>query len=184
MSEPQRDRPLWLLDIDGVVNALATAPVPEIWPEHDWVQRLVITEIPDRGRMTLPILAARPVLDFVADVHRRGRVEIRWHSTWRTAAVTAFAPALGLPSTIPISVAPEWTDRPVLQWWKLGAAERAVAAGRTLIWTDDDLRVYTDEAERLASPGNLLIAPHGDTGLTPDDLHRIATFLRRHDQDG
>ncbi len=131
MSAPASERPLWLLDIDGVVNALARGPLPVAWPEHDWVQRLVVTEIPGRGVMTLPILAARPVLDFIADVHRSGSAEVRWHSTWRTAAITSFAPALGLPTTITMSVAPEWNDRPVAQWWKLGAAERAVAAGRT-----------------------------------------------------
>src|SRR5690348_1664445 len=106
MSDP-RERPLWLLDIDGVVNALARGPLPRIWPEHEWVQRLVITDIPDRGVMTLPILAARPVLDFIADVHASGRAEIRWHSTWRTAAISSFAPALGLPTSIPMSVAIE-----------------------------------------------------------------------------
>lgn len=177
MSEAPRERPLWLLDIDGVVNALARGPLPTAWPEHEWLHRLIITEIPGRGVMTLPILAARPVLAFIADVHHSGRAEIRWHSTWRAAAITAFAPALGLPMTIPISVAPEWTDRPILQWWKLGAAERAVAARRSLIWTDDDLRSYEDDAAHLAAPDNLLISPYGDTGLTPDELDAIEQFL-------
>jgi hypothetical protein len=180
MSELSRQRPLWLLDIDGVVNALAGGPVPAVWPADAWVQRLIITDIPDRGLMSLPILAARPVLDFIADVHHSGRAEVRWHSTWRTAAITAFAPTLGLPTSIPMSVAPEWTHRPDAQWWKLGAAERAVAAGRTLVWTDDDLRVYGAETEHLASPRTLRIGPYSDTGLTPDELEAIATFLRRH----
>lgn len=180
MSEPSSERPLWLLDIDGVINALAHGPLPDAWPERDWVQRLVITDIPGRGVMSLPILAARPVLDFITDVHRSGSAEIRWHSTWRTAAITSFAPALGLPTTIAMSVAPEWSERPIGQWWKLGAAERAVAAGRRLIWTDDDLRVYGDETEHVASAGNLLLGPYGDTGLTPDELARIAGFLDQH----
>jgi hypothetical protein len=179
MSRPLRDRPLWLLDIDGVVNALMRGPLPDVWPEQEWVQRLVITEIPDRGAMTLPILAARPVLDFVAEVHLSGRAEVRWHSTWRAAAITAFAPTLGLPTSIPISVAPEWTDRPIAQWWKLGAAERAAAGGRALVWTDDDLRIYRDDAARLSADHTLLIGPHSETGLGPDDLERIDRFLRR-----
>jgi hypothetical protein len=127
--------------------------------------------------MTLPILAARPVLDFIADVHASGRAEIRWHSTWRTAAITSFAPALGLPMSIPMTVAPEWSKRPVTQWWKLGAAERAVAAGRRLVWTDDDLRVYRSETQHLAQAGALLLAPYGDLGLTPEELERIAEVL-------
>lgn len=180
MSEGPRERPLWLLDIDGVVNALAAGPLPEVWPEHAWIQRLIITEIPEQGMMTLPILAARPVLDFIAEVHHSGRAEIRWHSTWRASAVTAFAPSLGLPTTIPISVAPEWSDRSIAQWWKLGAADRAVASGRTLVWTDDDLRIYRDDAERLASASSLLIGPSSETGLTPEELNRIDRFLPDH----
>jgi hypothetical protein len=178
MTAPSPERPLWLLDIDGVVNALARGAVPSAWPEHEWVQRLVITEIPGRGAMTLPILVARPVLEFIADVHRSGSAEIRWHSTWRTAAITSFAPAVGLPTTITMSVAPEWNERPVAQWWKLGAAERAVATGRRLVWTDDDLRIYQHETDHLARAGNLVLGPFGDTGLTPDDLEQIAGFLR------
>ncbi len=171
-------RPLWLLDIDGVVNALGVT-VPDVWRRRDWVRRIIVTEIPERGTMTLPILAARPVLDFIRSVHQRGTVEIRWHSTWRTAAVTAFAPALGLPMTIPISVAPEWSDPPSVGWWKLPTAQRAIATGRRLVWTDDDLRVFRAETADLAVRADaLLIGPAGQTGLTPRHLERIAAFLR------
>jgi hypothetical protein len=76
-----------------------------------------------------------------------------------------------------MTVAPEWSKRPVTQWWKLGAAERAVAAGRRLVWTDDDLRVYRSETQHLAQAGALLLAPYGDLGLTPEELERIAEVL-------
>ena len=97
------------------------------------MQRLVITEIPGRGVMTLPILAARPVLEFIADVHRSGRAEIRWHSTWRTAAVTSFAPALGLPTTIPMSVAPG-VERPAGRAVVEARCRRTCSRGRTHAW--------------------------------------------------
>jgi hypothetical protein len=175
---PSRERPLWLLDIDGVLNALVRGPLPDIWPTDAWVQRLVVTEVPDRGRMSLPIVAARPVLEFVRRVHESGLAEIRWHSTWRGAAITAFAPVLGLPGDIAISIAPEWSERPVLQWWKQPAAERAVAAGRRLVWTDDDLRVFADDTAHLAGPDTLLLAPEPTLGLTADELDAIEAFLR------
>ncbi|MGH3495596.1 MAG: hypothetical protein ACRDQ1_20525, partial [Sciscionella sp.] len=89
-----------------MLNALAMRVPTDTWPEHAWIQRVVQTELPDQGLATLPILAARPVLDFIHWVHGNGLAEIRWHSTWRSAAVTGLAPALGLPP-IPISVAPE-----------------------------------------------------------------------------
>jgi hypothetical protein len=129
--------------------------------------------------MLLPIQVAEPVLDFVRDVHDSGAAEVLWHSTWRESAVTDLAPLLGLPS-IPISVAPEWTQRP-LDWWKLPAARRVVASGRSLVWTDDDIAYYAEDLDDLfARPDTLLISPDPVTGLVQRDLDRIAAFLARH----
>ena len=70
MIDGDRPVPVWLLDIDGVVNALARGRVRDAWPLDAWVQRVVRADIPGQGAMVLPILAARPVLDFVTDVVR------------------------------------------------------------------------------------------------------------------
>lgn len=178
-----RQKPLWLLDIDGVINALARAAPTTAWPEDAWVRHVVRVEVPGRGPMTLPILAARPVLDFVTAVSDAGRAEIRWHSTWRSAAVTGLAPVLGLPP-IPISIAPEWDEPPTDSWWKLPAAQRAVVAGRRLLWTDDDIAFYRGDpraAEALAvldaSEEALVLTVDGRSGLTPADLETIEAFL-------
>jgi hypothetical protein len=173
-------RPLWLLDIDGVVNALSYAPVAAIWPRSQWLQRTITTPVEGRGILTLPILAAQAVLDFVTRVHEQGLAEIRWHSTWRDSAVTAFAPVMGLPTSIPISVAPEWSQRPHERWWKLGAAERALAEGRRLVWTDDDIPVYLGERSAVSPDGrSLLIGPEPAFGLTAPHLAQIEAFLIR-----
>lgn len=180
---PDPGPPVWLLDIDGVINALATRTPTDTWPEYAWVQRVVRAELSDRGLSTLPILAARPVLEFIHWVHRHGLAEIRWHSTWRAAAVTGFAPALGLPA-IPISVAPEWTSAPPM-WWKIPAARRVAESGRRLLWTDDHLNRY--RTDPLSEPeltaldrwsGALLLSPNPETGLTAEDLGAIERFLR------
>lgn len=169
--------PVWLLDIDGVINALSTTPVPGPWTPDQWVQRLVRAEIPGTGPMLLPIFAAEPVLAFIRDVVRRGAAEVIWHSTWRSAAVTDLAPVLGLPA-IPVSVAPEWTHRDPAVWWKLPAARRVVESGRRLVWTDDDIAVLGDQvAELRGRPDTLLIGPDRRAGLTAHDLERIAAFL-------
>lgn len=173
----QQSVPVWLLDIDGVINALARGSVRGSFPRDDWRRVLVETDLPELGRMLLPIRTARPVLDFVRTVHETGTAEVRWHSTWRTAALTDLTPALGLP-VIPISIAPEWTDRPS-GWWKLPAAQRVVASGRRLVWTDDDIAVYLDEIGDLAARSDaLLISPDPVTGLQADDLARIEAFLQ------
>jgi hypothetical protein len=168
--------PMWLLDIDGVINALARGPVRHSWPADAWTQHVVRAEIPEMGMMVLPILVAEPVLDFVRKVVASGVAEVRWHSTWRTAAMTDLAPLLDLPP-IPISVAPEWTERPAT-WWKLPAAQRVVASGRHLVWTDDDIARYPGELGDLESRKDaLLISPNPDTGLSAGDLDRISAFL-------
>ena len=169
--------PVWLLDIDGVVNALARGPVAGSWPADQWVQHVVAADIPGSGRMVLPIFVARPVLDFVARVIRTGAAEVIWHSTWREAAVSDLAPVLGLPA-MPISVAPEWTHRPEHLWWKLPAAQRVVQSGRRLVWTDDDIAVVPDQVGELAAhKDTLLISPEPQTGLTADNLRSIAAFI-------
>jgi hypothetical protein len=171
--------PVWLLDIDGVINALSRRRVRGSFAAHDWAEHLVPADIPQLGPMLLEIRVAHPVLEFVREVVESGVAEVRWHSTWREAAVTDLAPRVGLPS-IPISVAPEWTQRPP-GWWKLPAAQRVVASGRPLVWTDDDIAVYADEVGELGShAATLLIAPDPATGLTAHDLDRIAAFLRSH----
>jgi hypothetical protein len=179
--------PLWLLDIDGVVNALGATLPDDVWPADQWVQRLVVAEVPGRGLLRLPVLAARPVLEFVAAVHAARTAEIRWHSTWRAAAITSLSPALGLPA-MPISIAPEWSSGRVATpgWWKLPAAQRARATGRRLVWTDDDLGAQSGHgrqqdvlalAELSASADALLLGPPARTGLRPADLDAIARFI-------
>jgi hypothetical protein len=181
MTAPPHDartRPVWLLDIDGVVNALARGAVRGSWPQDAWIQRVIRADMPGHGPMVLPILAARPVLDFVAQVYHSGTADVRWHSTWRAAAMTELAPVLGLPP-IPISVAPEWTAPPYEGWWKLPAARRVLESGRRLVWTDDDLGVFAAEVGDLVSrPDALLIGPDRHIGLTGADLDSIAAFLQ------
>jgi hypothetical protein len=171
-------RPVWLLDIDGVVNALSRAPVRGSFPCDRWIEIMVHTEMPGIGPASFPIRAARPVLDFVARVHASGAVEIRWHSTWREAAITDLAPALGLPD-LPISVAPEWTDHHgIVPWWKQPAAERVLASGRHLVWTDDDIAVFRPDLAAFDGRDDaLLIAPDRDRGLTQPELDAIDRFL-------
>ena len=182
MSTAHPGPPVWLLDIDGVVNALAMGQ-PDAWPADAWVQRVVCAEVPSQGLVNLSIMAARPVLEFIAAVHEERRAEIRWHSTWRAAAVTGLAPALGLPP-IPISIAPEWAS-PVPLWWKIPAARRVAESGRRLLWTDDQLELFRGDPRNAAElaaldarAGTLLLCPDPDPGLTPADLDRIAAFLQ------
>ncbi len=171
--------PVWLLDIDGVINACTKNPDRSVWPADQWHRN------PARGGDRVwPILYAQPVIDFIAGVHAAGRAEIRWHTTWQEYAQN-LAEAVGLP-TFPVQDAPEyrtWDRGRAAGWWKLPAARRVlVDEGRPLVWTDDDItwelvRERRDEFRALGSA--LLIAPSDLTGLTPKHLHQIGEFLDR-----
>lgn len=187
--EPSDPRPpVWLLDVDGVLNAVAGMPDDTVWPAATWVRTSATAE-----DSTWPLLAARPVIDFIRGIHVSGRAEIRWHSTWRHFARSEVGPALDLPD-FPVAVAPEF-DSPLATagsgraavtgkyWWKLPAAERVLRdEGRRLLWTDDDLRWMGSGPDGLGpvvdgATGTLLIAPPDSTGLTPTHLHLIDAFL-------
>lgn len=177
--------PVWLLDVDGVINAITGRPDEEVWPAEAWTRRFVATL---DGRRW-PILTAAPVLAYLVDAHEAGRVEIRWHTTWQRSAIERLAPALGLPQW-PLAPAPEFTSfedsgyargASAHSWWKTGAAQRVrTEESRRLLWTDDDLSAGRGlpDVERLQSdPDVCLVSPVPSAGLSRPDLARIERFL-------
>lgn len=170
--------PVWLLDVDGVVNAASKKPDRNVWPADQWVHGRA-----DDGRREWPILFARPVADFIRRVHEEGRAEIRWHTTWQEMAV-GIEKLLDLPS-LPLQESPEWQVHlrgDTEEWWKIGAALRVVEdEKRPLVWTDDDADNWHLERpvrDRLTSAGPcLIVAPSVTTGLTPKHLRKIDAFL-------
>lgn len=169
-------RPVWLLDIDGVVN-VPFKQAPSVWPDAAWRRTSI---------RNMPILVAQPVLDFITRMHESGKVEIRWHTTWRENAQDEFAPELGLPR-FEVAKAAEFDDlsepiRPQRgRWWKFNAAWRVVhQERRPLIWTDDDIRFMETRALQMARqtwPRSLLVAPNEWTALTPKHLAQIEAFV-------
>lgn len=169
-------KPVWLLDIDGVINAYngpKTGP-PNVWPRDAWITVKA-------GGMTFT--AARPVLQLIRRVHRQGLAEIRWHSTWQHDSRLVGA-ALRLPR-FPVQEAPEFTTYTSLsrrpKWWKLPGARRVLQfEQRPLLWTDDDaVDLDTQIRRRMAAVGQplLIVVPEPRTGLTAADLASIDTFL-------
>lgn len=172
-------KPVWLLDLDGVVNACPrnSDPPPACWPADQWVRAEVANSHSDEPR---PILAARPVLHFIAAVHAVGQAEVRWHTTWQEEA-NKVSVALGLPE-FEVETAPEyqgWTkSRP---WWKVPAAKRVCKRTRgNMIWTDDDAAFPDlDKRDRLylRNEGVLIIAPSTSMGLVQANLDKITFYL-------
>lgn len=164
---------VWLLDIDGVINAATRRPPTHAWPESDWID----TKASDAKRQWR-ILAAQPVLDFIRAVHDDERAEIRWHTTWQHHAQEV-ADVLGLP-TFPVQEAPEYANaHHLVGWWKLPAAHRVLRAGHRLVWTDDDaVDLHRTERTELEAAGPVLVvSPSAQTGLCRRHLADIDAFL-------
>jgi len=173
-------KPIWLLDIDGVINVVSNDPAP-VWEDDEW-----ITGEAQGNRYTWKIRAGRPVCDFIREVHDKGLAEIRWHTTWQHQAQNV-ADLLDLP-TFPVHPAPEyrpghWSSSTATgTWWKLPAAWRLLAEEqRPLVWTDDDIDIYlTDEQAfslRNVASGVLLVSPDHKCGLVQKELDKITVFL-------
>lgn len=167
--------PVWLLDVDGVLNAISRKGDQRVWP--DWE-----TGVAHGGGADWPILWSPAVALFVREVAMSGAAEVRWHTTWQHEAV-AIERLLGLPQ-LEVAAAPEYLDRSFTAraireekppWWKLPAAERVLLEEkRPLIWTDDDI---SGQLRNYVRAGATLISPNEHIGLSPANLRTIEEAL-------
>lgn len=174
---PDPARPVMLLDVDGVLNAMGESPWPDAkssvvlahfpWLDHGMRHQIAVTTARSLG-------AALLALD----------VEIRWLTTWAHAANRKISPRAGLPGALPVAGQP---DRVTIaadaavhgptvgrMVWKTRVVTDVLRAGRHVIWVDDeatpDVVALIDSAvtDRL-----FVVTPDEDPGLTPADIVRI-----------
>lgn len=160
--------PLWLLDVDGVLNAVCGTLPPGY--KRRSINGYDITWNP-------------AIVTRMRQLHETGVVEIRWLTTWCHDAATKIAPALGLPLDCIVEGADDHRNTDHKTWWKSPAAKRLSDAepDRALIWTDDDLTDAERNGEvdwlRDRTGPTLAISPDWRCGLTPKLLARIEAFL-------
>lgn len=164
------ETPLWLLDIDGVINAVSKRPPKGLWDDADWIVTSAVA-----GGQRWPILAARPVVDFIREAHENALAEIRWHTTWQFDAHNV-ADALDLPQ---FKVQERGTPMRVPHW-KVCAVNHELLhdRDRRVVWTDDDANdairhVTIADMRRLT-----VICPPTRTGLTSGQLRQLDRILR------
>jgi hypothetical protein len=166
----RRTGPIWLLDVDGVLNAVTVEPDRTAWPQ--WTTGTAYTS--GRG---YPITFSPAVTGVIRDLHDRGLVEVRWLTTWAQDANRDLRRLLDLPE-FPVVGRPGGSA----VWWKLPYAQEVGREGRPLIWTDDELG-YSAEAmdwlNGLEQPA-LAIAPHPAVGLRREHLDKVSGFLTDH----
>jgi hypothetical protein len=158
---------VWLLDVDGVVNA--TRPGWSAAPRHATVSD---------GQMSYRLRWAPALVGRIRKVHQSGLVEIWWCTTW-----CPWADQIERASGLPVlrrafDHGPDVTVDET-QAAKLGVALRVVDAGRRLVWTDDDAIPAGGpaRAQLLVSDQALLIAPKPRVGLQPVDMDAVDAFI-------
>lgn len=185
-------RPLLLLDVDGVLNALPETPDDLlVWPEWSsgWARA---------GASRYPITFAPEVVARLHAWHESGDLELQWLTTWGHDANDELRELLGLPcltvagtyqdagaptSTAGAShaaVAPAAPDPLTGRWWKYDVVQRVLRenSGRTVLWVDDELRRPSSFREWAKDQGSIVpVGPDPRCGLTTEDLDVIARRL-------
>jgi len=160
------DIPVWLLDVDGVLNASRAG-----WGGPPTSRSIVAFDTTWRMRFSPSLIAG------IRGLAAAPLVEIRWATTWaghipdlsRVFALPEFAPAFPMPDGRP--------TQDLIAPLKLAAALAVVESGRRLIWTDDDaIPDAGPDRDRLDAAGALLIAPKPSRGLRPEHLDAIAAY--------
>lgn len=179
-------RPVWLLDFDGVINAVErkadSGPDRSVWP--DWVRvGIAFADSADTTAEKWTIHYSPTVVATVADAVEAG-VEVIWLSTWQQWTVNFAAAIPGLPELpylaghVPDNSDPAGSPSGG-RWWKTTLAQTHTDPSRPLLWTDDDLRFANDAQEwmRARKSPSLLLAPREHIGLAPRLLRAVRNFL-------
>lgn len=159
------DVPVWLLDVDGPINARRAG-----WSATPW-RRTVYLET--EWKLTWEPRLIQQIRRWV----RAGAIDVRWCTTWiPNAGVLEREWALPeLPCALTVEQA--LASPGAVAAAKLEAALDVIAAGRRLIWTDDDaIPRFGPYRARLDAADSLLIAPLGNRGLRPEHVDAIRMF--------
>ena len=187
-------RPLVLLDVDGVLNAVTNRPDPRVWP--DWQRGRAAAD----GRQW-PIVWSPSVVAAVREWLAVG--DVHWLTTWGHHANDGLRALLDLPE-LPVAgtwadanapepagspddgavahaaVAPAAPDELTGRWWKFDVVRGLVRAEptRPLVWIDDDLAGQREVRQWMERESRcLLVAPTMGTGMRPDDVTLVREFL-------
>lgn len=166
-------KPLWLLDVDGVLNAIE--PKPKHVTAWDGYEHADVRA----DRSTYRISYAPTLVLGIRELIEDGNVEVMWLTTWQEHANEALRKLFGFPELAIASTREDFLS-PAATWWKLTVAKR-VAKDRPLIWTDDDLQ--NDEGARWVTERpwpTLAIAPSYRGGLQPTEFQMIYDFISAH----
>jgi hypothetical protein len=170
--------PLILLDVDGPLNPYTAKPSQR--PNGYETHRLVPNGW--NARRPLRVWLKPTHGDLLLALAELTRAELVWCTTWNSDANRLIAPLIGLPELATITVDTEH------EYWKFAAARQYVGPVRTVLWFDDDFRLFPEGArwfqrERVPAARTLLHYVSPDKGLTYEDVERARRWLLEEDED-
>jgi hypothetical protein len=157
------DRPLLLIDIDGVISLFGFDPFS-----------------PPAGSAVL-VDGIGHLLSAVAGDYLRAlgsAFELVWCSGWEEKANDYLPLALGLPGPLPF-VAFDGAARAGGGHWKLAAIDAYAAADRPLAWLDDALDERCQAWATARPAPTLLVATEPAVGLTACQVDDLLEWARR-----
>ena len=159
MRTEVNDRPLLLIDVDGVLNPHVAGGVtgPDRFAAHQI------------GGMRVHLSTGHG--DWLRQL--TALYELVWVTTWEEAANALIGPVIGAPAGLPWI---EFNDRDDLDWiWKLPAVER-YAGNRPVAWLDDDPGQGADEWAADRAAPTLLVKPQRELGWVEAEYDRLVAF--------
>ena len=156
------DKPLLLIDVDGVISLFGFDPAQ-----------------PPAGRFQM-VDGITHYLSASAGEHLRelsSEFEMVWCTGWEERANEYLPLALGLPGPLPFVTFDE-LDRPAGAHWKLAGIDAYVGPSRPLAWVDD---AHNDACAVWASSRpapTLLVATEPAVGLGPAHVEQLLSWAR------
>lgn len=177
LREVDPTRPVILLDVDGVVNALGREE------DHAWPDAEINTAFPvfaggDRG---WPIYTSKRLGEALLALD----VNIVWLTTWKYDANVAISPLVGLPDDLHVGDYERRKFSEGFQDWKMNFVYGFLGDfSGPVVWIDDEavpgyFKEELDSDPELASR-ILIVEPDSYSGLAPYHVEFIADWLERH----
>lgn len=178
----QSERPHLFLDVDGVLNAFELDLGTDVDRFDDFDVHEVEFEFESGHSRPFRVCLSPTMGARIAQL----AVDIHWATTWEQRADSAIAPLCGFPRGLPVLSPLDEVEEWDLDWKFLAVRRSVERDPRPFVWIDDDIDFFRDDqmtarewAANTSLP-NLLIAPEGETGLSPQQLDAVEDFVHRH----
>jgi hypothetical protein len=157
------DKPILAVDVDGVVNALSSNPLPE--HRFATVSLSSVQYNPGHGQQLLAIA-------------KETGAELTWLTHWKDNANEHISPLIGLPCLPVVPLEPAYRKIKLSQRDVPGLVKsialRIYAAGRPFCWLDDEPPVIV---ATFYSQPHLIISVDPCLGLQPVHLEQARKWL-------